>query len=302
MLVSWRVLPLLSRSLSCLVTIRSMRYAAISCLERVEDVLRIPVDASVEPDPDFTLQKDIAFQDVSFRYPAAAVDCLHGISFSLACGKCIGIVGPSGAGKSTIVGILSGLVEPTGGSMLVDGKTLSPSALAAYALQVGYVPQTPYIMPGTLAENVAFSQWGKPWDEEKVGWACRLAALDIVETHPQGVLLPIGEHGAGLSGGQAQRLSIARALYANPSLLILDEATSALDSATEAAIMDTIYELPNNITTVIIAHRLTTVQRCDELLWIDEGKLMDKGPTNLVLPKYEAYLATRSTKQDTPPL
>ncbi|MDR0826882.1 MAG: ATP-binding cassette domain-containing protein, partial [Desulfovibrio sp.] len=296
MLVSWRVLPLLSRSLSCLVTIRSMRYAAISCLERVEDVLCVPVDAPVEPDPDFTLQKDIAFQDVSFRYPTAADDCLHDLCFSIERGACVGIIGQSGAGKSSIAAILSGLVQPASGDFLVDGRALTPAELAAYSLQVGYVPQTSYIMPGTLAENVAFSQWGKPWDEERVRLACRLAALDIVDSHPLGVGLPIGDQGAGLSGGQAQRLSIARALYAEPQLLLLDEATSSLDSAIEAAIMNTIYALPKTLTTVIIAHRLSTVERCDKLLWIDGGKIMAGGAPEVILPRYREYLDASAAK------
>ncbi|MDR3362630.1 MAG: ABC transporter ATP-binding protein/permease, partial [Desulfovibrio sp.] len=296
MLACWRILPILNRSLACLVTVRGARATAMECLTRVEHVLANPVaDAAVEPDPQFTLKNDICFHRVSFRYPKAEEDCLSDLEFSLVRGQCTGIVGPSGAGKSTMVGLLSGLLKPTEGAVLVDGKDPSPAELAAYALQVGYVPQTPYIMPGTLAENVAFSQWGKPYDEEQVRQACRLAALDIVEA--QGILLPIGENGAGLSGGQAQRLSIARALYANPKLLILDEATSALDSATEAAIMNTIYSLSRSITTIIIAHRLTTVQRCDSLLWIDKGKLVESGPCATVLPKYEAYLAGKSVGQ-----
>jgi ABC-type multidrug transport system fused ATPase/permease subunit len=288
MLACWRILPLLNRSLSCLVMVRGLRYAAMECLSRVEYAIANPVTMPTEPDPDFVLRNDISFVDVSFKYPSAKEECLHGISFSITHGSCIGIIGQSGAGKSTIVSILSGLIQPATGTLLVDGQSLSPAALAAYTMQVGYVPQTPYIMSGTLAENVAFSQWGKPYDEERVRWACRLAALDVVET--RGIALPIGDKGAGLSGGQAQRLSIARALYVNPALLILDEATSSLDSAVEAAIMNTIYDLPKSITTVIIAHRLTTVERCDMLLWIDKGKIVEFGPAAEVLPKYQTYL------------
>jgi ABC-type multidrug transport system fused ATPase/permease subunit len=290
MLVCWRALPLFSRSLSCLVAMRGMRHPAMACLERVEEALREPVAAPVEPDPDFVLNRDIVFDHVCFRYPRAAADCLHALRFSIERGSRVGIIGRSGAGKSSVAAILSGLVAPTSGNFLVDGARLTPAGLAAYSLQVGYVPQTPYIMPGTLADNVAFSHWGKPWDEERVLKACRLAALDIVETHPLGVRLPIGEQGTGLSGGQAQRLSIARALYADPSLLILDEATSALDSAVESAIMNTIYALPNRMTTVIIAHRLSTVERCDKLLWLDRGRLAAAGPSQAVLPLYRERL------------
>ncbi|MDR1398155.1 MAG: ABC transporter ATP-binding protein/permease [Desulfarculales bacterium] len=290
MLVSWRVLPLFSRSLSCLVTMRGIRYPALACLEKIEEVLRNPGETQVEPAPGFALRRNIVFDHVCFRYPSGAGDCLHDLCFSLERGSRIGVIGRSGAGKSSIAAILSGLVRPTSGELLVDGRPLSPAELAAYSLRVGYVPQTPYIMPGTLAENVAFSQWGKPWDEERVLKACRFAALDIVDTHPMGVRLPIGERGTGLSGGQAQRLSIARALYANPSLLILDEATSALDSAIESAIMNTVYALPENITTVIIAHRLSTVEHCGQLLWIEGGKIVDSGPPEAVLPRYREYL------------
>jgi ABC-type multidrug transport system fused ATPase/permease subunit len=172
--------------------------------------------------------------------------------------------------------------------MQVDGRELTPEALTAYCLRVGYVPQSPYLMPGTLAENVAFSQWGKPWDEEKVRLACRMAELDVAET--RGLDLSIGENGAGLSGGQAQRLAIARALYVNPSILILDEATSALDGGVEGAIMDTIFALPQSITTVIIAHRLSTVERCDTLLWLEEGRLVASGPPDELLPRYQEHL------------
>ncbi|MDR1946865.1 MAG: ABC transporter ATP-binding protein/permease [Desulfovibrio sp.] len=297
MLASWRILPILNRSLSCLVAVRGVRHSAMECLSRVEYVKANPVEASVEPDPNFVLSGDIVFQDVCFRYPGAAGDCLHDLNFAVECGKCTGIVGVSGAGKSTIVSILSGLLQPSSGAMPVGGRELSPAALVAYSLQVGYVPQSPYIMPGTLADNVAFSSWGRAYDPERVLHVCRLAALDVVESHPQGIRLPIGDKGAGLSGGQAQRLSIARALYANPALLILDEATSALDTATETAIMDTIYALPKSITTVVIAHRLSSVRRCDTLLWIDGGRLVESGSADIVLEHYGAFLEKRTKEK-----
>jgi ABC-type multidrug transport system fused ATPase/permease subunit len=115
-----------------------------------------------------------------------------------------------------------------------------------------------------------------------------MAELDVAET--RGLNLPIGENGAGLSGGQAQRLAMARALYVNPAVLILDEATSALDSGVENAIMDTIFALPQSITTIIIAHRLSTVERCDALLWLEEGRLVASGPPGELLPRYREHL------------
>ncbi|MDR1778136.1 MAG: ATP-binding cassette domain-containing protein [Desulfovibrio sp.] len=288
MLISWRVLPLLNRSLSALVSVRAGRHAAMDCLAQVKEALTNPAPVPPLPDPGFVLTKSITFQDVCFRYPKAEQLCLHHLTFSIPCGGRVGIIGRSGAGKSSIAAILSGLVKPTSGEVLIDGGQLTPSGLAAYCQRVGYVPQAPYILSGSLAENVAFSQWGKPWDEEKVKKVCRMAELDVAETH--GVNFLIGSSGGGLSGGQAQRLSIARALYADPSILIFDEATSALDTGVESAIMKTIFALPQSMTTIIIAHRLSTVERCDALFWIDDGRLIASGHPDELLSRYRAYL------------
>jgi len=293
MLISWRLLPLFNRSLGALVSVRSARQAALDCLVRVEDALRNPVYAQPEPDLEFLFHKQISFDNVAFRYPNAKTDSLHGITFSIFCGQRIGIVGRSGAGKSSLATLLSGLVEPTCGRFLVDDNELTPAQRSAYCTQIGYVPQNPYILAGTLAENVAFSQWGKPRDPEKVLASCKMAELDIVEQ--RGIDMPLGQGGGGLSGGQAQRVSIARALYANPSILILDEATSALDTGIERSIMNTIFTLPQTITTVIIAHRLTTVERCDKIIWIDEGRICAMGSPDELLSQYEAFLIKSSS-------
>jgi ABC-type multidrug transport system fused ATPase/permease subunit len=288
MLVSWRVLPMLNRAMLSLVVVRGLRHAALDCLGQVQAALDDPAPEPPEPDPHFALRRGISFKGVSFRYPKASGDSLSELDFFIPCGGRVGIIGPSGAGKSTVALILSGLARPTGGAVLADGRELGPAALEAYRLRVGYVPQSPYIMAGSLAENVAFSQWGKPWDEERVRRACRMAELDVA--FERGLDMPIGGNGAGLSGGQAQRLSIARALYAGPSVLILDEATSALDTGVEAAIMKTIFALPQSITTIIIAHRLSTVERCDTLIRIEKGRLVETGPPALLLPRYQAWL------------
>lgn len=288
MLVCWRILPLLNRSLGSLVSIRGMRHAAFSCLVKVEEALQNPPPPAVEPDPNFTIERELALDAISFTYPGAETPCLHAVSISIPHGSRLGIVGRSGAGKSSLANILCGLVQPDSGTMLIDGKSLTAEGREAYCRQVGYVPQNPYILSGSIAENVAFSQWGLAWDEKRVRSACSMAELDIAFS--RGLDCKLGQGGLGLSGGQAQRLSIARALYANPSVLILDEATSALDSAVEAAIMKTIFSLPRNITTIIIAHRLSTVKNCDHVVWIDQGNVKAAGKADAVIAEYEVFL------------
>ena len=294
MLAVWRILPLFNRALGTVISVRSMRAMAMNCLERLEYIDKNPASSLPSPDPEYSFECDIALEKVSFRYPGASSDVLHEISMRIPKGGQIGIIGVSGAGKSTLAGILSGLMNAASGAIKVDGKPLTREGLAAYTMSMGYVPQSPYIMAGTVAENVAFSQWGKPWDEAKVKAACEMAAMDIVEMHEKGIMMPLGERGAGLSGGQAQRVSIARALYTDPSLLILDEATSALDQGTEAAIMSTINALKGKITTIIIAHRLSTVAGCDEVIWLEGGRLVEQGSPAVVLPRYERWMREKN--------
>lgn len=297
MLAAWRVLPLLNRSLGCLVTLRGLRVMAMNCLERLETIQQWALASPPEPDPSFRFTREITLDDVGFRYPSAQQDSLSQLGFSIHKGEQLGIVGPSGAGKSTLVGLLCGLLPMSSGTLRVDGRELSPEERAAYIRSIGYVPQSPYILQGTVAANVAFSQWGKPYDAEKVARACRMAALDLVEHDPRGIEYPIGERGAGLSGGQAQRVSIARALYAAPDILILDESTSALDLGTESAIMETIAALKGQLTIVIIAHRLSTVEHCDRLIWMEKGRICRIGTPQEILPEYMKSFETQREQQ-----
>ena len=294
MLASWRILPLLNRSMTNIVALRGAHYPASQCVTMLEKIKQHPVKVLPRPSKRLEFTDDIIFDDVCFSYPDASQMSLRHISFRLAKGESLGIVGQSGAGKSSLANILSGLVAPTSGRVLVDGKVLSADELAAYTLGVGYVAQSPYLAPGTLAQNVAFSQWGRPYDEDQVRRACQLSHLDIVEHRPEGIDLLIGESGSGLSGGQAQRLSIARALYASPNLLILDEATSSLDLGVEASIMHTIAALPKSMTLAIIAHRLSTVEWCDHILWLKDGEVAMYGSPSEVLPLYKDYLTQNS--------
>ena len=286
MLCAWRVLPLLNRSLSSLVIVRSCQPMAMLCLNRLEEIRREQKRDNIAPNPDFRFTHELELKDLSFRYPGAARLALEGINCVIPRGAQVGLIGTSGSGKSTLAGVISGLLDPEGGAMLIDGKRTDESDLAAYRLRIGYVPQSPYLLAGSIAENVAFSQWGRPYDADRVRQACAMAALDIVEKDKRGIEYPIGEKGAGLSGGQAQRVVIARALYPNPEILILDESTSALDLQTENAIMQTINSLKDRLTIIIIAHRLSTVEQCDWLIWLENGRIRKQGPASAILPEY----------------
>ncbi len=286
LLTSWRVLPSFNRVVNLMVEIRGLRPQALPCLDLLEQIRNDPGEALPEPDSNFSFDNEIELRDVFFRYPRSREDCLHGVSLQILRGKIIGIIGRSGAGKSTIATILCGLFTPSQGDMLVDGKALSPGRRAAYCLKVGFVPQSSYLMAGTVADNVAFSEWGKEHDPERVLRACRLAAVDFVETHPKGINIPLGENGSGLSGGQTQRVAIARALYANPEILIFDEATSSLDNMNENIIKATVNTLRNKLTCVIVAHRLTTVEDCDLLYWVENGRVIASGTPEEILPRY----------------
>lgn len=287
MLAAWRILPLLNRSLASLVLVRSYRPMAMVCLEWLEKIKKAACLQQIGADADFHFQKAITLDNASFAYPGAESNALENLVCTLPKGTQIGLIGLSGSGKSTLAGIFSGLLSPSSGRFLLDGKEPNLSQLLAYRAKVGYVPQSPYLLTGSVAENVAFSQWGKPYDAERVREACFQAALDVVEADPRGIEYPIGENGAGLSGGQAQRVSIARALYAKPEVLILDESTSALDQQTEAAIMQTIHSLKDKLTIIIIAHRLTTVEQCDWIVWMDKGHIRKQGKAAEVLEEYK---------------
>jgi ABC-type multidrug transport system fused ATPase/permease subunit len=185
--------------------------------------------------------------------------------------------------------VLSGLTPPTAGEVLIDGQPLDSAQLKLYRRRIGYVSQKPYIMAGTIAENVAFSQWGKPYDPEKVKDSCRKAAIDFLGEHCNHINKTVGEDGVGLSGGEAQRVSIARALYADPDIILFDEATSALDHVNERLIFKTIQDLRHSVTCIVVTHRLNTLEACDIVYWLEDGGVVASGTPQDILPRYRRH-------------
>jgi ABC-type multidrug transport system fused ATPase/permease subunit len=216
----------------------------------------------------------IEMKDITYAYPNTDKLIFDHGSMTIPVGHSVGIVGSSGAGKSTIVDILLGLLKPQEGSLLADGVDIE-THYRSWLQNVGYIPQMIFMLDDTIRKNVEFGVPVEEADEEKVWKALKEAKLDdFIRSLPQGLETGIGERGIRLSGGQRQRIGIARALYHNPEVLILDEATSALDNDTEAAIMESINSLHGKKTLVIIAHRLQTIEKCDMIYRVEDGKIV----------------------------
>ncbi len=260
-----------------IVAVGTQLTEAVAGLDRTSEILS---EKDEENDPQRRvplgpIRGDVRFDDVFFAYePGKPV--LHGISFDAASGTVTALVGPSGSGKSTIIGLLCAFHKPDRGQVLVDGIDLATVRLGDYRTQLGVVLQESFLFDGTIRENVQFS---RPLaDEAEVLEACRIARVDeFAERFPDGYETIVGERGVKLSGGQRQRISIARAILANPRILILDEATSSLDSESEAMIQEGLSYLMRGRTTFVIAHRLSTIRRADQILVVEDGRIVERG-------------------------
>ena len=218
------------------------------------------------------LHREISLENISYKYPNTNVYILKEANLKIPVGKSVGIVGTSGAGKTTIVDVMLGLLAPAEGRILADGVEVR-AHYKEWLKNIGYIPQTIFMLDSTIRKNVAFGVPDDEIEEERVWAALKEAQLDTyIRSLPDGLDTSIGERGSRLSGGQRQRIGIARALYEDPEVMVLDEATSALDGETEAAIMESINRLHGKKTLVIIAHRLTTIEKCDLVYRVGEQK------------------------------
>lgn len=218
------------------------------------------------------VKKSIELRDITYHYPNAEPLIFDHANMEIPVGAAVGIVGASGAGKTTVVDILLGLLEIQTGGVYADGVSIKEN-YRSWLKNVGYIPQMIFMLDDTIRKNVAFGIAGEEIDEERLWEVLKEAQLDeFVKSLPEGADTSIGERGIRISGGQRQRIGIARALYYDPEVLILDEATSALDNDTEAAIMDSINSLHGRKTLIIIAHRLQTIEKCDMIYRVENGK------------------------------
>ena len=272
MLIGTMVLPLVQIS-----SISTQITEAFAGLDRIREIrtMRTEDDEDEQRAPVGQVRGDVAFEDVHFEYEAG-VPVLRGVSFSSPAGTTTALVGPSGAGKSTLLGLVMAFSRPTAGTVQVDGADLAELRLRDYRSQLGVVMQDNFLFDGTIRENIAFSKPNAT--EEEIRAAGRIAHCDeFVNRFEHGYDTIVGERGVKLSGGQRQRVAIARAIVADPRILLLDEATSSLDSESEALIQDGLRSLRRGRTTFVIAHRLSTIQSADQILVMDDGRIVERG-------------------------
>ena len=259
-------------------------------IDRLGDILNEANEASFNPNRTTLprIKGDIFFDRVSFRYRPDMAEVLYQLNLDITAGMKIGIVGRSGSGKSTLTKMIQRLYLPDSGRILIDGVDLAQVEPAWLRRQIGVVLQDNYLFNGTIAENIAIA--AKQASIEEIETVAKISGADeFINKLPNGYNTPVGERGTALSGGQKQRIAIARALITDPKILIFDEATSALDFESEKIIMNNLDKIAQGRTLIMIAHRLSTVQSCDQIIVLDHGRLIEKGKHDELMFNKSAY-------------
>jgi subfamily B ATP-binding cassette protein MsbA len=276
-------------SLKRITNVQSAVQRGIAASERLFAVLDEPEESDTGTVPLARARGEIEFREASVRYEGQPTSALDGISFRASPGTVTAIVGRSGSGKSTLIRLLPRFYEPSGGQVLLDGRPLSDYRLEDLRRQIALVGQRVMLFDGSVAENIAYGAAGAP-DADAVRRAADAAnASEFIERLPQGIDTEIGDNGALLSGGQRQRVAIARAMLKDAPILILDEATAALDNESERLVQEALEHLIPDRTTLVIAHRLSTIEHADQVLVLDQGRLVEQGTHAQLLAKGGLY-------------
>lgn len=267
-----RMLPLLQQCFQAWSAVRANQASLADTIDLLEQPVSETSDASRSMQLDY--KRELQLDNIWFRYSTDADWVLRGISLNIAKGATVGFVGVTGCGKSTLLDIVMGLLPATKGQLVVDGAAVSDGELGQWQVKISHVPQSVFLADSSIASNIAFGVPDDRIDMVRVRDAARRAELlETIEAWPNGFAERVGERGVRLSGGQRQRIGIARALYKQAEVLILDEATSALDTETERAIMQSIEALGSEITVLIVAHRLNTLNNCDVIVELSKGEI-----------------------------
>lgn len=274
---AFRILPALgviSSGVNTIMMYTAQLGTAHSTLERVKALEKEQKEkvASIEENHKFV--RDIQIKELSYQYPNSEEKVLNAVNFTIKKGQSVALIGPSGAGKTTMADLLLGLLKPSEGNIFMDDMDIEQLG-GDWNRIIGYVPQTMYLIDDTIRRNIAFGE--ETEDDTKIWEALRIAQMEeFVKKLPRGLDTRVGELGVRFSGGQRQRLSIARALYRNPDILVLDEATAALDNETESEVMNAIEKLQGYKTLIIVAHRLSTVRNCDVIYEVKDKTITEK--------------------------
>tara|TARA_B100001094_G_C18137985_1_gene776237 strand:+ start:18 stop:1631 length:1614 start_codon:yes stop_codon:yes gene_type:complete len=272
----YRLLPALQQIYSCFT---QLTFVVPSLDELSNDLRNLQFDEGKQDQSNLAFNKTITLKNINYNYPNSSLKALKNISLNIDINSTVGLVGATGSGKTTLIDVILGLLEPQDGSLEIDGKLITKLNTRSWQRNIGFVPQHIYLSDDTVAANIAFGIDRKDIDQLAVERASKIASLHefIIDELPKQYKTTVGERGIRLSGGQRQRIGIARALYHDPKVLIFDEATSALDGTTEKIVMNAINNLRKDITTIIIAHRLSTVKKCNKIYILEKGKLKAQG-------------------------
>ncbi len=275
----YRLLPQLQQIFNGASNIRYNAPALEILLSDFNQPTKKVADSNHTSPSQLDFEKSVKIDNATFTYPGAEKPTIENLNLSIEKGTIVGLVGPTGSGKTTIIDIILGLLEPDDGKIIVDETKLTPNNLPAWQNDLGYVPQHIYLIDESIKNNIAFGVTPDDIDQHAVERAAKTAQLYdfVTQSLPKGFDTPVGEKGLRLSGGEIQRIGIARALYNIPEILILDEATSALDAITESKVLNAITDIAQGITIVMITHRLTTLRACDKIHVLQDGAIISSG-------------------------
>jgi subfamily B ATP-binding cassette protein MsbA len=281
------ILPPLKR----MTNVQSLLQRGIAAAQDVFAVLDEPLEPNPGTRPLQGLRQGIEFREVTMRYAPGATPALRAASFCCAAGKVTAVVGRSGSGKTTVAHLIPRFYEPESGSILVDGHALGEYQLASLRGQISWVGQDVVIFNGSVAENIAYGGMAGAREEDIIAAARAANAWDFIAQMPRGLHSLIGQRGFMVSGGQRQRIAIARAILKNAPILILDEATSALDTESERLIQEALTRLMQDRTTLVIAHRLSTVEHAHRIIVLDQGQVLEQGSHDELLARPDGAYA-----------